>query len=155
MAGPGWSRVFVGRDGEVPVAREFAAAVMTAWGFPELAVQVARLVVSELAANAVEHTASGARWGQFTVSLFPIGGANCVRVAVTDDGGPGVPRRVEGAEERSKGWGLILVSELAADWGVAGDEHSRTVWADVDEACRPVPWASFFATCQASQAQSD
>jgi serine/threonine-protein kinase RsbW len=155
MAGAGWSRVFVGRDSEVPVAREFAAAVMTAWGFPEPAVQVARLVVSELATNAVEHTASGRRWGQFTVSLYPIGGTNCVRVAVTDEGGPSEPRRVEGADERSKGWGLLLVSELAADWGVSGDETGRTVWADVDEACRPVPWDTFFATCQAQRAHSD
>jgi len=76
-------------------------------------------------------------------------------VAVTGEGGPRVPRRVEGAEERSKGWGLLLVSELAADWGVSGDENGRTVWADVDEECGAVPWAAIFATCQAQRAQSD
>jgi serine/threonine-protein kinase RsbW len=141
MSGAGWSRVFAGRADEVPATREFAAAVMTAWGFPDPAVQVTRLVVGELAANAVEHTASGRRWGQFTVSLFPIAGTSCVRVAVVDEGGPGLPRRATGSQDRPKGWGLLLVSDLALGWGVSGDELGRTVWADLGESCRPLAWA--------------
>lgn len=140
MPGAGWSRMFAGRIEEVEVARDFAAAVLIAWGFPDKAIDVGRLIVTELATNAVQHTASGGRWGQFTVSLFPIDGTACVRVAVADEGGPATPRRTAGSDDQEHGFGLLSVSEIALDWGVSGNERGRTVWADIDEDSRLMGW---------------
>jgi len=85
------------------------------------------LVATELAGNAVRHTASG-RGGAFGVRVTWEDGA--VLVAVDDAGGPGEPRVVDDplAEGRR---GLLVVRELSARAGVSGDYRGRTVWAEV------------------------
>jgi len=85
--------------------------------------------VSELAANAVAHTASGVG-GDFTVEVIRSADGVAL-VAVTDAGGPGEPS-VRGADELAEGGrGLALVAALASRWGhhevAAG---GRTVWAE-------------------------
>jgi hypothetical protein len=85
------------------------------------------LVATELASNAICHTASG-RGGCFTVEIT--WWQSVVRVGVTDRGGPAQPRVVEDPPDEH-GRGLLLVSLLSLRTGMCGDQRGRLVWADV------------------------
>lgn len=82
---------------------------------------------TELAANAVLHSQSGLPGGTFTVrtEIYP---SDYVWIEVEDDGGTWLER----AHDPGRGHGLDIVSALASDWGVEGDEDSRVVWARLD-----------------------
>lgn len=84
-------------------------------------------VVTELACNAVAHTASG-RGGWFAVELtwHPA----IVRVAVADCGGPAEPHIIHDSDSE-RGRGLLLVRGLAIRSGHTGDHRGRLVWADI------------------------
>ena len=131
--GPGPERlvkVFRGEPRQVPAARAFVAAALA--GCP--ARETLSVCVSELAANAVAHTASGAD-GSFAVEVLrPAKGM--ALVAVTDMGGPGEPAiRLRNAEDEfaESGRGLALVAACSRRWGYrdAGGGWGRTVWAEV------------------------
>lgn len=85
------------------------------------------IVATELASNAIKHTASGRGWW-FAVEITCYG--DFVRVSVADCGARGEPRVVDDplAEE---GRGLIVVTRLAMRTGVQGDHEGRVVWADI------------------------
>ncbi|MEV4457022.1 ATP-binding protein [Microbispora sp. NPDC049633] len=121
---PPWrlSRHFLGRPASVTEARRFITASLGAWPV----VEPAELIVSELATNAVRHTASARFGGKFIVSLQAE--PDQVWLGVTDEGGPEVPRLVRPADDEG-GRGLLLVASLADNWGVYGDQAGRTVWA--------------------------
>jgi anti-sigma regulatory factor (Ser/Thr protein kinase) len=111
-------------------ARQFVARVLT--GCP--ARETLLTCVSELAANAIEHTASGAG-GVFTVEVIrPRAGV--ALVAVTDDGCGDDPviRRADDLAEGGRG--LALVAALSSRWGYRATGRGRTVWA---EATWPIP----------------
>lgn len=122
---------FPGHASAVPQARRFVAGVLGE-GFPVLDEML--LLVSEVAANAVRHSASG-DGGEFEVAVWVIGGM--VRVEVGDQGGASEPR-VAGdalsADGLTGGRGLRIVDALAATWGHSGDELGRVVWFEVE--CR-------------------
>ncbi|WP_267594562.1 ATP-binding protein [Carbonactinospora thermoautotrophica] len=125
-----WSRMFPGRPEQVAAARRFVTAVLSEWGFEEGGVRAARLVVSELATNAIRHTASGESGGRFIVA---VGCADDhIRIVVTDQGSSTKPTRVVDPDGAENGRGLFTVSELAADWGVEGNEDGWSVWAVLD-----------------------
>jgi serine/threonine-protein kinase RsbW len=119
-------RVFPGQPSRVAEARAFVAAALA--GCP--ARETLLTCVSELAANAIAHTASGAA-GVFAVEVSrPADG--CAVVAVTDAGGTGEPYLRDTDELAECGRGLALVAALASRWGhhpVPGG--GRTVWAEV------------------------
>jgi anti-sigma regulatory factor (Ser/Thr protein kinase) len=94
--------------------------------------------VSELAANAIAHTASGAG-GVFTVEVVrPAVGV--ALVAVTDAGSPREPAMRQQSEPADPwdlaegGRGLALIAALSSRWGFrdayAGDGTGRVVWAE-------------------------
>jgi histidine kinase-like protein len=115
-------------------------------------------VAAELAANALQHTASGGH-GFFAVELSWHARPPTLRIAVADGGAPtgpelpgitqptplgaGPPRPAplpDGPAARrppgagllpGHGRGLHLVQALAARCGVCGDHRGRLVWADV------------------------
>jgi len=119
--------VFGAPPGQVRHARRFAEAVLAGWPATDDAV----LVVSELATNAVLHSASG-RGGQFWVHLTACPG-EYVWIEVSDEGGPWT--RPGGSDGRPHG--LDIVARLAAECGVDGDPHTGwTVWARL-ELARP------------------
>lgn len=89
------------------------------------------LVASELATNAIRHTASG-QGGQFAVEITWT--VDAVRVGVVDEGGPSEPRIID-APTGEAGRGLLAIRELSVRRGCDGDELGRGVWADV-------PWAA-------------
>jgi serine/threonine-protein kinase RsbW len=84
-------------------------------------------VATELASNAIRHTASG-RGGLFIVELTWHG--SIMRVAVADRGGPTEPRVIE-EPAIDHGRGLLLVRGLTVRTGVCGDRRGRLVWADL------------------------
>ncbi|QHC24137.1 ATP-binding protein [Streptomyces sp. GS7] len=99
----------------VATARRHVLDVLTQWGLPggsDTADSV-RLIVSELATNAVQHT-----FGQsptFTVELR-LDRDERLRIGVTDSH-PRWPRRLPAAVQQDNGRGLVIIRCLAAEHG--------------------------------------
>jgi anti-sigma regulatory factor (Ser/Thr protein kinase) len=126
LAGPPVVRVFSGERDRVAHARHFVASLLA--GHP--AADEAVLLTSELATNAVLHTASG-RGGFFRVVVCLAG--ERVRIEVHDGGSDTAPDvHVPSAPEES-GSGLFLVASIAARWGHRGGPDGRMVWFEVEE----------------------
>ncbi|MEW1839559.1 ATP-binding protein [Nonomuraea angiospora] len=118
-----WCRNFPGTRPQVREARQF---VMSYLGDrPET--DIAQLVVSELATNAIRHTRSGLPGGRFGVTLHA--GSTLLILAVLDEGGPTAPHLRQAENDDQSGRGLHLVETLTMRWGVHGDEVGRAVWA--------------------------
>ncbi|MFE4658340.1 ATP-binding protein [Streptomyces hydrogenans] len=135
----------------VSAARRFVSEVLGRWGLDDgadtaEAADALRLMVSELATNAVVHT-----FGQsptFTVELR-LDREQVLRVGVTDSH-PRFPRRLPAAVQQDNGRGMVIIRVLAAEAGgrlsfTPTDEGGKTVWitlpwvaatrADVVAAC--------------------
>jgi anti-sigma regulatory factor (Ser/Thr protein kinase) len=138
-------RIFPGEPRQVRRVRAFAADALA--GCPARESLLA--CVSELAANAIAHTASGAG-GVFTVEVTRLTPGMAL-VAVTDAGGPREPAIRRAAESGDQchlaecGRGLALVDALASRWGYRALDigAGRTVWAEatwpVAVAMMPLP----------------
>jgi anti-sigma regulatory factor (Ser/Thr protein kinase) len=110
---PRFLECFTGQPEQVARARHFVAAALA--GCPAAA--DAELLSSELATNAVQHSASG-HGGSFVVAISHAPGR--VRVTVTDGGSATFPAVAAAAEElATSGRGLLLVDGLADRWGYA------------------------------------
>jgi anti-sigma regulatory factor (Ser/Thr protein kinase) len=94
---------------------------------PEVIVN-ARLLVSELVANAVRHVPDNGDIGM-RVELR----ADALRVEVLDPGAGFVPHARTADSPLGSGWGLHLVGELSDRWGVESAERTR-VWFEIDQA---------------------
>jgi serine/threonine-protein kinase RsbW len=119
-----WSRSFPGRADQVRAARAFLKEVMD--GFSR--VDDALLCLSELAANAVLHSASRHPGKRFTVcvNVYP----GYLRIQVADHGGLWTPERGGNGQ---RGRGLLIVGQLARCWGIEGDRQAGwTVWFEMD-----------------------
>ncbi len=121
-----WHRNFPGKPSEIREARRFVTTHLGEG--PD--VDSARLVVTELATNAVRHSHSGGLGGRFQVTLQT--GGDLLLVTVMDEGGPLWPHVRQADDQGLSGRGLYLVSELTTCWGVDGDERGRRVWALLD-----------------------
>ena len=86
------------------------------------------LLLTELVSNAVRHAEAGA---DRPVRVEFLQRARTVRVAVFDEGtgftadGP----RSEG--DKSGGWGLFLVDQIADRWGITPTESGTCVWLEI------------------------
>jgi anti-sigma regulatory factor (Ser/Thr protein kinase) len=109
-----------GSPDSVPAARRFVRRTLAAWGLAPLA-DAASLVVSELATNAVLHARS-----EFTVRVA-VDEAGGLRLEVADRSRRRLQPRSHSAAATT-GRGLGIVGELAQAWGVADDEHGKSVW---------------------------
>jgi anti-sigma regulatory factor (Ser/Thr protein kinase) len=115
----------------VPTARRFASQALVHLGASERMLDTTKLLVTELATNAVLHARSPIR-----VSVE--GKDHAVRVEVRDDDpGPLAPPARPEADATS-GRGLWLVACLASTWGVNSNERGKTIWFEVDEAVDPL-----------------
>jgi serine/threonine-protein kinase RsbW len=85
------------------------------------------ICISELAANAVQHSNSRRPGGTFTVRVESCPGAY-VRIEVEDDGGPWIARALDLASGR----GLDIVGALTAEWGITATPAGRCAWAHID-----------------------
>jgi anti-sigma regulatory factor (Ser/Thr protein kinase) len=130
---PRFLRAFPGHPLEVAEARHFVERALA--DCP--AVSDAVLLASELATNAVQHSATG-EGGAFAVAISH--GPGRVRLTVTDDGSGGHPAIAAAEELATSGRGLVLVDCLAVRWGYSGPgERGRetgraqksTVWFEL------------------------
>ncbi|WP_236238931.1 ATP-binding protein [Streptomyces sp. CC228A] len=115
----------------VSAARRYVSDVLADWGLPEGADigDAVRLIVSELATNAVQHT-----FGQsptFTVDVR-LEREERLRIGVTDSH-PRWPQRLPAAVQQDNGRGMVIIRWLAAERGgrlsvTPTDEGGKTVW---------------------------
>ncbi|MFC9590150.1 ATP-binding protein [Streptomyces sp. NPDC056944] len=115
----------------VPTARRYVAEVLDGWGLDgaEDLADAIRLMVSELATNAVVHT-----FGQsptFTVDVR-LEREERLHIGVTDSH-PRWPRRLPAAVQQDNGRGMVIIRSLAAEAGgrlsvTPTEEGGKTVW---------------------------
>ncbi len=133
---PTCRRAFPGESCQLRAVRQWVASLLPDCPARDDVICVA----TELAANAVLHTASG-RGGHFEVGIAWLDSA--VRVTVADSGSPEGPRRA-GALMAEAGRGLLIVQALALTTGFTGDTDGRESWADI-------PWNSDSITGRAQR----
>ncbi len=99
----------------VSVARSFVVDTLGEWGLRTETDQAetVRLIVSELATNAVQHTSD--RSPTFTVDVALQHG-ELLRVAVTDSH-PRFPKRLPAAVQQDNGRGMVIIRWLTAECG--------------------------------------
>jgi serine/threonine-protein kinase RsbW len=127
LAGPARARprrrVFTGHPAQVACARQFVRRTLAS-----LAADDAALLTSELAANAIQHTASCGTTFEVVICHRPA----TARIAVIDAGAPTVPTPASPGSLDTSGRGLALVEALSRQWGYQGNRHGRAVWFEID-----------------------
>ena len=119
------TRIFYGSPEEIRNVRAFVGQLVDGCPVADDAV----LLGSELATNAVLHSASGAE-GTFSVSVLVESG--WVRVEVHDLGSTTAPAVHRSCEPGESGAGLSIVEMIAARWGSHGGRSGRVVWFEMD-----------------------
>jgi anti-sigma regulatory factor (Ser/Thr protein kinase) len=118
-----WSRAFPAIPAQAREARRFLAAILD--GRP--AADEAILCLSELVTNATVHSHSR-NGGHYTVRAELHD--RHLRVEVQDEGGPWT---WPGDADERHGRGLLIVSQLARDWGRHGSGTAGwTVWFEME-----------------------
>jgi anti-sigma regulatory factor (Ser/Thr protein kinase) len=107
----------------VPYVRQQAAAVLALWELSELATTV-ELLLTELVTNVVRHART-----PFTVILAWTG--RTLRCEVSDVNPDPPMAQLAIDVERAGGRGLLLIDQLATDWGVEHHPQGKTVWFDL------------------------
>ncbi|MDQ0778863.1 anti-sigma regulatory factor (Ser/Thr protein kinase) [Streptomyces aurantiacus] len=99
----------------VSAARTYVADVLAEWGLPSdsEAADTVRLIVSELATNAVQHTFGLSP--TFTVDV-ELDRDEQLRIGVTDSH-PRFPQRLPAAVQQDNGRGMVIVRWLTAESG--------------------------------------
>jgi anti-sigma regulatory factor (Ser/Thr protein kinase) len=121
------SRAFEAELTSPGAARLFVKEALRHWGQEESVIEDARLLISELAANAVIHTQS-----PFSVSIASE--PSRLRLAVHDRSNA-VPTTIGRSEDAPAGGrGLQIVAAVADDWGVVTNPLGKTVWAELTAA---------------------
>ncbi len=110
-----------GEASSIPRARALTTQVCSLWGLRQE--RHAELVVSELVANAVLH-------GHGTVTLHLREAADAGLRIEVGDASPTPPRRVDGHQDRTGGYGLTVVGTVA-QWGWRAESTGKVVWAVV------------------------
>lgn len=122
---PGYSETLPREPESAAAARRLTNAALSCWGLEELA-EDAALIVTELVANAVQHTR-----GESIRVVVERTAVQTVRVAVADCSRARPVRRAAGDGDEY-GRGLFLVAALAADWGTDERGRGKIVWAGLE-----------------------
>jgi anti-sigma regulatory factor (Ser/Thr protein kinase) len=125
-------------------ARLYIEGVLTAWTAPADFIDTAKLLTSELAANAITH--GEGRGGTITLEVRSFG--CCLGVDVADHS-PNIPLLRSVAIDIEHGRGLLLVAEVAESWGYYFEGNRKHVWFHLrmsdptppPQACRVAPAA--------------
>lgn len=121
-----WGLTCPGFPEEVSRARRWTRDILR--GSP--LAEDAELIVSELSANAILHTASGHERGSFHLALAV--SAQVVALSVTDEGGTGsAPKIKHQDQEAEHGRGLGMVSALAHRVIVHDSHGGYTITAEL------------------------
>ena len=108
---------------ELWVARRFVDETLTDWGLESIC-DDARLVTSELSANAMLHART-----DFRVTLRS-DGLGLLRIEVRNGTGP-MSAPAAPPQDATGGRGLVLVGELATAWGTRVVGAGKVVWAEL------------------------
>ncbi|MCQ4207876.1 ATP-binding protein [Streptomyces longispororuber] len=115
----------------VSAARTYVTHVLAEWGMPgdTDTADVVRLIVSELATNAVQHTLGQSP--TFTVDV-ELERDEQLRIGVTDSH-PRYPKRLPAAVQQDNGRGMVIIRCLTAECGgrlsvAPTAEGGKTVW---------------------------
>ncbi|MFI7241240.1 ATP-binding protein [Streptomyces qinglanensis] len=118
----------------VTAARRHVTEALRAWGLPDGAdaMDTLRLIVSELATNAVQHTLG--RSPTFTVDLR-LEQTERLHLGVTDSH-PGRPRPLPAAVQQDHGRGLVIIRTLTAESGgtvrvAPAPDGGKTIWVEI------------------------
>lgn len=117
-------RRFSARLSEVRHVRRFVGEFMAGRSCADDAI----IAVSELAANAIQHSGSDGG-GDFTVRLAHREGA--VLIAVTNAGGAERPTLGRNSPEDTSGRGLFIVDSISRRWGVVQGSAGTSVWCEI------------------------
>lgn len=123
MGGLDWShaRVLAAERSSPSKARDFVRLHLGEHDLARLVDDV-RLVVSELASNAVQHAQT-----PFIVSMC---GDGCTVLLTVQDDSPEDPVRLSPGDTGTGGRGIAIVDRLSHDWGVdRGLGTEKSVWA--------------------------
>jgi anti-sigma regulatory factor (Ser/Thr protein kinase)/anti-anti-sigma regulatory factor len=104
-------------------ARNLATEACTLWSLPEL-IEPARLIVSELASNVVDHARTMA-----TVRLSLRREYLTIAVRDGSPAEPVRPTRADPVDLATRGRGLLIVEASARSWGWLPSEGGKVVWA--------------------------
>jgi hypothetical protein len=132
-----WTRQFQGGPDQVLDVHDWIEDLL-----PDCAVRTDVLLLArELCTNAITHSRSGEAGGQFSVDID--WSPSLTRVVVGDQGSadaPAVASRSGGAGTAGEsGRGLVIVEDVADEWGTASRPNRRWVWADVKWQARGGP----------------
>jgi serine/threonine-protein kinase RsbW len=119
-----------GEPGQARVARDHVRELLS--GTPR--VDDMLLITSELVTNALQHTPSGGPGGSFEVRLTGLADpeSGWCRIAVRDDGHASRPERVPSPEELAEsGRGMLIISQLASDFGSRSTPEGTLSWAEI------------------------
>src|SRR3954454_5807747 len=106
----------------VAAARSFVDGCLAGWGVTDQADDV-QLIVDELVTNAIQHSR-----GPVTLAI----GRRPDRIVVqVQDPSPEQPEPESSDVLADSGRGLLLVENLAADWGTTPTPDGKRVWAEV------------------------
>ena len=121
-----WGLTCPGFPEEVSRARRWTRDILR--GSP--LAEDAELIVSELSANAILHTASGLLSGSFHLALAV--SSQVIALSVTDDGGTGTAPKIEHQDRDAEhGRGLGMVSAIAHRVVVHDSDAGHTVTAEL------------------------
>ncbi|MBT2425143.1 ATP-binding protein [Streptomyces sp. ISL-112] len=121
-------------------ARRHTVDVLQRWRFPVESIEVARLLVSELTTNAIQHACSDAPFvsastepaelGTVVLRLWPTGSGVVVSVSDSDPRPPR-PRASDGSA--TGGRGLLLTEVMSSRWGYfhPKEHRGKIVWVEV------------------------
>ncbi len=104
------------------MARHLIRAAVAAWGSAERADEI-ELAADELMTNVLVHTDGG---GHVNVRLTAEGR---IRIEV-EDSSSALPHRREAGDWAVSGRGLLLVDQLAEEWGVEPRGGGKCVWCE-------------------------
>jgi anti-sigma regulatory factor (Ser/Thr protein kinase) len=132
-----WTRQFRGGADQVLEVRDWLEDLL-----PDCAARAdVLLLASELCTNAIIHSRSGEPGGQFSVDID--WAPTLARVVIGDQGSATtpaiVPRSGDPGQLSETGRGLLLVDDVADDWGTVSRPNRRWVWADVEWQARGGP----------------
>lgn len=121
-------RIFPGTPDQVATVRRYVRSEFA--GHPAL--DDAMLAASELASNAITHSASGQQGGLFAVHLTQAS-PHHIAVLVTDQGGPSEPQFSRAGTDQESGRGLQVIEALASLLIATGDTTGRSVLAVIPD----------------------
>ncbi|MGW7068912.1 ATP-binding protein [Streptomyces sp. NPDC054855] len=118
----------------VSAARKYVSTILAEWGLPAgtEAADTVRLIVSELATNAVQHTRGESPTFRVDIELDR---DEQLRIGVTDSH-PRYPKRLPAAVQQDNGRGLVIIRWLTMECGgrlsvTPTPEGGKTVWIEL------------------------